>query len=125
MKRQRIILSVLMGISFLAAMPQRVFAQRILDIDNPVVFDSLEEVINYFLGLIRPVIILVMVASIMYGGWIYLTAGSDDKKVGQARQIITAAIVGFIIIVLAPVIVQFVGSLLGVRDGVVDLPNQT
>jgi hypothetical protein len=100
--------------------PSVVWGQRIGALPNPVVFPDLESIINFFLGLIRPIVILALVGTLMYGGWTYLNAKDNDKEVERAKKILTAAVVGFVIIVLAPVIVQFAGSLLGVRGGLFD-----
>jgi hypothetical protein len=57
----------------------------------------------------------------MYGGWVRLTAKDDAEKVASSTKIIVAAIVGFVIIALAPVIMQFVSSLLGVSGDIFNL----
>lgn len=97
--------------------PAQVLAQGNISLVNPSRFDSLEEIIGVVLGLFRPVVVITLVAVLMYGGWVYLNAGDQDDQVAKARKIITAAVVGFIIIVLAPAIAQFVGALLGVDGG--------
>jgi len=91
-----------------------------IQVPNPSRYGSLEEIINVLGGLIRPIVILALIVMLMYGGWVRLTARDDPKKVEASSKIITAAIVGFAIIVLAPVIVRFVGSLLGVQGGILD-----
>ena len=51
---------------------------------------------------------LLAVVFIIYGGFIWLTAGGDEQRVEKAKQIITAAVIGLIIILLAWAIVIFV-----------------
>ncbi len=93
-------------------------------IQNPVVFDDLTEIINTYLGIFRVIVVIIFVGVLAGGGFVYLTAGSDEGKVANAKKMIIAAIVGFVIIVLAPAIVQFLGALLGVQGGLVnDLNN--
>lgn len=99
----------------------KVFAQTI--VPNPVKLQTLAEVIDYFTRIIRPVVLIVFLAVIMLGGWNYLTDGGDGKKIGKAKTMIIAGIVGFIIIALAPVIVELVGGLLGVQGGLLDTTN--
>lgn len=108
-------------LSLILLSPSVVFAQSVPQIPNPVNFPDFESIINFVLGLIRPIVLLTLIATLMYGGFIYLTARDDDKKVANAKKIMTAAIVGFVIIVLAPVVVQLVGSLLGIRAGFLDV----
>lgn len=88
-------------------------------IQNPVAFENITEIINTYIPLLRLIFTVAFVGILMYGGFVYLTAGADDGKVATAKKIIIAAIVGFIIIVLAPAIVQFVGALLGVEGGLI------
>ena len=86
-----------------------------LTIPNPSRYNSLEDIINALAGLIRPVFILTFAAMVLYGAYMWITSQGDADKIKTARGIIIAAIVGFIIAVFAPTIVQFVGSLLGVN----------
>jgi heme/copper-type cytochrome/quinol oxidase subunit 2 len=91
------------------------------NIPNPVKFNSLEEVINTLLGLVRPIVVLVFLGTVMYAGWVRLTAQDNADKVEQSTKIMIAAAIGFAIIVLAPVVVEFVGSLIGVQGGLLNL----
>ena len=54
-----------------------------------------------FLGIIAIVIIL-------YGGFVWLTSAGNEEKVGQAKKIITAGIIGMIIIFVSYAIAEFV-----------------
>lgn len=98
------------------ASPSLALAQgtSVVTIQNPSTFNSLEDILNFFLGLIPGIVVLIFIAILMYGGFVYLTAQDNDEKVASAKKILVAAIVGFILIVLAPVIAQFAGALLGV-----------
>jgi hypothetical protein len=59
---------------------------------------------------------------IIFGGYTRLTAAGDPEKEKKSMQIITAGIVGFLIIVLAPLIVGFIGTLLGV-DSIITIDS--
>jgi hypothetical protein len=61
-------------------------------------------VISFVLGLLG----LIAVIMILYGGFIWLTAGGNEDKVGSAKKIISSAIIGLIVILLAWAIVNFV-----------------
>jgi hypothetical protein len=54
--------------------------------------------------------ILALVAAIMiiYGGFVWLTAGGNEESVEKAKKIISAAVVGLIVVLLAWAIVIFV-----------------
>jgi hypothetical protein len=92
-----------------------------LQIPNPVKFDTLEDIVNFLLNnVLRQVVLLAFVGLLIYGGWVRMTAQDDAKKVESSQKIIVAAIVGFAIIVLAPIIVEFVGSIIGVQGNLID-----
>jgi hypothetical protein len=70
---------------------------------------NVTNLINYFLGFLG----LIAVAFLIYAGVLMITAGGDEEKVGKARQIITYAVIGIVIILLSYTIVQFATSALG------------
>lgn len=51
---------------------------------------------------------LIAVIMILYGGFIWITAGGNEDKVASAKKIISAAVVGLIVVLLAWAIVTFV-----------------
>lgn len=90
-------------------------------IPNPSKYNSLEDVINTVSGLVRIVIVLALVIALMYGGWVRLSSQGNEDKVAQSSKIITSALIGFAIIVLAPVIVDFFGKFIGAQGNLLDL----
>ena len=99
------------------------FAQ-IIGIPNPSRFDSVEDIINTLGNLIRPVVIIALIAIVMYGGWVRLTSQGNPDKIARSSQIIVSGLIGFAIIALAPVIVEFLGSLLGISGGLLDTSTE-
>lgn len=61
-------------------------------------------IIQWILGLLG----LIAVVFILYGGFIWMTAGGNEDKVSQAKKIISAAVIGLIVVLLAWAIVTFV-----------------
>ena len=53
---------------------------------------------------------LIAVIFILYGGFVWMTAGGNEEKVGTAKKVISAAVIGLIIVLLAWAIVTFVVS---------------
>ena len=51
---------------------------------------------------------LVAVIVLVYGAFVFITAGGGDQKIEQGNKIITSSIVGLIIVFLADVIIKFV-----------------
>lgn len=108
------------NLSIYLLIPGRVFAQAPVA-GNISEYDSLEEVVLSVLSIIPAVVALAFVAMIMYAGWVYLTSQGEPDKISKAKQTIVAAIIGFIIIVLAPSIVRLIASIAGVDPDLVDV----
>lgn len=53
---------------------------------------------------------LIAVVMILYGGFVWMTAGGNEDKVSTAKKTISAAVIGLIVILLAWAIVTFVLS---------------
>lgn len=71
-------------------------------------------IINVVLGFLGILLLFYM----LYAGFLWMTAGGDEKKVQKATSIIQQAIVGLLIIVAAFAISNFVlGSLINVSYG--------
>ena len=51
---------------------------------------------------------VIAVLMIIYGGIMYMTSAGNDEKIGSAKKIITGAIIGLVVSILAYVIVDFV-----------------
>ena len=77
------------------------FALGTADLESTVI-----QIVQWVLGLLG----LIAVIMIIYGGFIWLTAGGNEDKIGSAKRIISAAVVGLIIVLLAWAIVTFVVS---------------
>ncbi|MFA5129204.1 MAG: hypothetical protein WC445_04625 [Patescibacteria group bacterium] len=54
-----------------------------------------------FLGIIAVVIVL-------YGGFMWMTAAGNEERISKAKQILTAGIIGLVIIVMAWAIASYV-----------------
>ena len=65
-------------------------------------------IIHVFLGILG-VVFLVLV---IYGGWLWMTAGGDGEKVDQAKKIFINATVGLIIILASYAITSYIVNLL-------------
>ena len=54
-------------------------------------------------------------AMFIYGGFTFLLSGGSSEKIGQARKIIVAAVVGLIIVFTSYIIIQFVLKSIGLN----------
>ena len=66
--------------------------------------EGLMTIINVLLGFLGVVAIII----ILWGGFRWLTSGGNEEKVAEAKKIITAGIIGLIIIFVSFAIAQFV-----------------
>ena len=83
---------------------------------NPTArFGSIGDVVTFFQPLILSVIAVAFLGMLMFGGFTILTAGGDPKKISQANQIFLYAILGIIIVAVAGLAVQVIGSVFQVE----------
>lgn len=61
-------------------------------------------IINWVLGLLG----IIAVVMILYGGFVWLTASGNEENVTKAKNVLSAAIIGLVIILLAWAIVNYV-----------------
>ena len=61
-------------------------------------------IVQWLLGFLG----LIAVIFILYGGFVWMTAGGNEEKVAKAKKVISAAVVGLIVVLLAWAIVIFV-----------------
>ncbi|MFA6908511.1 MAG: pilin [Patescibacteria group bacterium] len=71
-------------------------------------------IIQWVLGLLG----LIAVIMILIGGFQWMTAGGNEEKVASAKKIISAAVIGLIVVLLAWAIVIFVVNTTGNVTGV-------
>ncbi|MFC1662553.1 pilin [Patescibacteria group bacterium] len=68
--------------------------------------DTVVNIIQWVLGILA----LVAVVMIIVGGFQWLTAAGNDEKIEKAKKVISAAVIGLIIVLLAWAIVIFVAG---------------
>jgi len=61
-------------------------------------------ILQWFLGILA----LIAVVMVIYGGFTWLTAAGNEERVDKAKKIISAAVIGLIIVLLAWAIIIFV-----------------
>ncbi len=78
--------------------------------------NATSDVLQTMLNLLAFAVVLGALIFILYGGILWVTSQGDKGKIEKARHTITYAIIGLVVMILAFVIVQTVGTLLGVSD---------
>lgn len=106
-------LALIAGSVLTVAMPVAAYAQSSFSIEsigtkvglgNADLKKTVLNILNLVLGLLT----LVAVVMIIIGGFTWLTASGNEEKVDRAKKIISAAVVGLIIVLLAWAVVIFV-----------------
>ncbi len=66
--------------------------------------ETIAQILNVLLGFLG----IIAVVIILLGGFKWMTAGGEEEKVGEAKKLISAGIVGLIVILSAYAIARFV-----------------
>lgn len=69
------------------------------------------EIILNVIKVAMGVLALIAVVFIMYGGFMWLTAGGSEDRLKKAKEIISAAVIGLVVVLLAYIIVTFVARI--------------
>lgn len=81
---------------------------------NPItcqVVDMVELVVNVTRWLFM-ISIPVAVALFLYGGYLIMTSGGAQDRVGQGRKVITTAVIGFVIVMVSWLVIRTIFSYL-------------
>lgn len=104
-----LLLNLIIPLSVLAADPSKSLIDPGTATGKPV---TSPEILKNFVGRVQNIILgvagVIAVAMIIYGGVLYMTAGGNDEKIAKAKQTLTWAIGGLIVIISAVVVVNVV-----------------
>lgn len=81
--------------------------------DGVATLKGLEGVFSNLLGAALGLAGILLFITFIVGGFQYMTAGGDPKSLESARQTLTYAIAGIILVVLAYLILFFIGQFTG------------
>jgi len=80
---------------------------------------DLREGVMGIINLIFTFLGVIAIVLILYAGFLWLVSAGSEEKVGQAKKIITGAVIGLVIIFISYAIAQFVISELILATGAV------
>ncbi|HWQ59630.1 MAG TPA: pilin [Candidatus Fimivivens sp.] len=80
---------------------------------NPLAFDTVQGATAVFLDAFQQIIVWLALLFIVLGGIFYITSAGDEKRIGTAKKMITAALIGLAIGVAAPSFLKVIGDVLG------------
>ncbi|MBU1136943.1 pilin [Patescibacteria group bacterium] len=92
-------------------------AQVVFGVDKPAGLNlpdiTIQELLKNIFNLVAQIVATLAALTIVIGGIMWMTAGGDDDQVTSARKMITAAVIGLIIVGAAVGIVTLVLQIFG------------
>lgn len=80
------------------------------------IFANIAQVIVYFAG-------LAFFIMFIRGGFNYMTAGGDSKKIAKATSTLTMSIIGLVGVIVSFLIIKFIGNFTGVDVTKFNIPS--
>jgi len=71
---------------------------------------QIEQIVGNVISIVLGIVGVVFLVLTIYGGYMWMTAGGDEGKVEKARDTMTRAIIGLIIVLAAYALTYFVVS---------------
>lgn len=112
---KKLITAPILSLVFLASSAAPAFAQTFKFDASKVPFEDLGELLSQVLILLFAFAAILAFVFIVIGGIQWITAGGDKMAAQSARDRITAAVVGLVIVVAAFALTLIITTLLGVN----------
>lgn len=82
----------------------------------PVPLTGLNDKFNYIVGYALGFAGIALFIMLLIGGFKFITSGGDPKAAGAAKQTLTFAVVGMILIACSFLIIRIIGQFTGVTN---------
>lgn len=70
---------------------------------------------NIFNNLVWPILGVIAVFAIIYGGYLYMTAAGNPEQVDKAKKVLIYAIIGIVVALLTVAILQYLVTNIGIK----------
>lgn len=84
---------------------------------------SVEQILVNIINASLSLLFLVVMGFLIYGGYFWMTSMGNEEKIKKSKQILTASIVGLLIILSSLAIINFISNALGLTPP--NLPQNT
>lgn len=84
-----------------------------ISFENPLKFNTVEGVITSVMGGIQGLVGTIALLMIVVGAIMYVLSFGDEGKIKKAKALITAALIGIVIVIAAPAFLKEIANLLG------------
>jgi len=114
MKNFLLILLLILFLILLAGpvMVQADGGEKIITIENPLKYDTIEDIIKAITGILRVVAIGVGVIMVIWSGIMIITAGGSEEKLNKGKKTMMWTLVGVAIVISVDFIVGLVKEIL-------------
>ena len=111
---KKILIRILVVLNGVLLLPVPVLGEGI---EPPVssAWKDLPAILNQLTSWIRPLSIMLLLWMLVWGGFTKLRAAGNPDEEKKAMAIIRSAIIGFVIIAVAPLIIETIGLILGIE----------
>ncbi len=115
--------AIALGLSLAALVPSVVLAQGdenfgLNQISTNLGTNSLQTTIGIFINVVLGFLGIVAFIIILLGGFKWMTSGGDEDKIGEAKKLMGAGVVGMAIVLASWAIASFVITQLSLGTGV-------
>ena len=86
-----------------------------VEFPNPLQYETFDELVTAIISFIFKIAVVVTPLMVMIGAFFLLTAAGDPKKVGTGKTIISYALIGLVIILLARALIYMIERVIGVK----------
>lgn len=121
-KRSKLFMAWLAGISLVVSFPASALAASVLDLTPPTGSEfsklgnyTIPQIVSALVGLVLVVAGLVAFAYLIFGGVMWISSSGDKGKIETARNTITAALIGLLIVFSTWAIIQLIQVFFGVN----------
>src|SRR3972149_9422156 len=82
-------------------------------VDEPAKLSGIVKILENIIGLLAPAAGIAFLIMLIIGGWQFMSSGGDPKAVGGAKNTLTFAIIGIILVIASWLILQLVAEITG------------
>jgi len=109
---------ILISIFTCLIMPVAVAAEgEIIQIQNPLTATSFEAIVGNGIDFIFKIAVVLAPLMVIFGGFLFLTAGGNAEQINRAKNLLIWAAIGFLVVLLSKGILAIINQILGVRGG--------
>lgn len=101
---------------FVLIFPLLVFAQGGIQIENPLEWESIEELIDRITDVVFYLVLVAVPVAVLIGAIYILISAGDTEKIKIGKNTIIYSLVGLVIVFLAKGIIALVRYVLGIGD---------